>query len=748
MHPPMSLSTHPRRSAILLLVLVFLIGTPPSMPRAESESPVGLTGLDIRFDNTTYVLDLEKQSLQDNTFINGIGRDTTLIGDFVSATMSKRLLPSLEATAGIFANMPFGHDTVVSRVLPIARLTYTPHGVLIGDLLGVLGTLHTPHRQFLDGVFDNANRFVRPIEQGAQIAIESSYYQQDVFVNWQQAFHGSQLRRFDVGYAGKLRLGPVRLLGQAHWVRNGQALLKLDRPFDTRHNLVTAFGPELAFEPGRYLPVPAWWREIGVRFQWFNSLDEPNEVRGGPTVRGHGHELQAWVDLDGWRPRIGWWRGTNVLSQQGDPEYRATRFTELGLSKIIPLGPAASLEVGGQVRNMPDFITGQGSRWVNQEYFVFNWNMDSTRLPLLGDGDPPAVVDALNDRLSVHLDTLTYVYHVRFPGLAGIDGRPPAEPTFAGEYLSPVLRYTPFTRLSLSAGVFVGLPVGSTQPFQTAQPILAADWAIVPNALLIAGTLERNHPLLDAVFDDALLFRRPIEQGFQILVRHPVYRQDLYINWNQIETAIAAERFEIGYAGRLTLGVVGLNLQVLWDHQGGAQFSEARSLRPDGLRNRPTVNNFVVGVGPDLLLRPGEHWPAVSWFREIQVLAMYLEDENQPTDITQPTTRGRGYYLAAGLDLAGWRPYVTFWRGENYVTSRGDPAYVADHFTEYGLLKDVVLADGLTLRLGGLARTIRGRLTHTAYALLNWSWDANPWRGYCHRPTLLHAAEPQCGLRP
>ncbi len=746
------------RLVVLLLPLTIHV---PVAEAAEPGPRSGLQALDLRLEATTFVLDLEKQGLQDNTFTDGLGRDTTLIGDLVNVTVSRRLASSLKTTVGVFANLPFGHDTVVSRVRPIARLTYTP----AEWVEGIAGTLKVPHRDFLDGVFDDANRFLRPIEQGLQVVADSPAYRQDLFVNWEQAFGGSQPRRFDVGYAGQLRAGPFRFNGQMHWVQNGQALLKLDRSFTTQRNIVTALGPELVIEPGRYANLPGWWREAGVRATYLTSSDEPQDPQGRPTcgflggsvpchglIRGRGYELQVWLDLDGWRPRVGFWRGDGFTSQQGDPEYKAKHFTEVGLSKLIPLGEDGSLEFGTQVRKMPNFVVGEGSKWVNQHRFVLNWNFDTARTPLFG-GMPNLLAQGQDEAahparspLSARLDTLTYVYTVQFPGIRTLRGQPISEPAYAGEYLSPVLRYSPSPWLKLDAGVFAGLPVGSTQPFHTVQPILAAELEVLPQVSLVAGTLYRNHPFLDAIFNDAMLFTRPIEQGFQLLVNRPAYQQDFFINWSQLETSLKPERFDIGYAGRIGRDGLALNAQLYWDHAGGAQFSEARSLRPDGNRSRSTFNNFQAAVGPDLTVQPAEHWPALSWLREVGVMALYLVDENQPVERSQPVTRGRGYLLATGVDVSGWRAYVNFWRGENFIMSNGDPAYLAGNFTEYGLLKDVVIAEGFTVRVGGLARTITGQITHTEYVLLNWAWDRAPWRGYCLRPTLLHPHEKQCGL--
>lgn len=745
--------SHTPLGAGLLIALTLLI--PLDLLRAEDPAPTATPHvLDMRFSTTTFVLNLEKQGLEDNTFTNGLGRDTTLIGNLVQATLYRRLLPTLEAEIGVFANMPFGHDHEISQVRPIMRLTYQPSE----QITAVAGTIRTPHRDFHDAVFDNGNRFLRPLEQGAQMLVDSTHYRQDLFINWEQAFRGSAPNRYDVGYAGQLKFGPLHLNGQAHWVRNGQALFKLDRPFRTGDNLVVAAGPELVLEPSRHFPALSWWNQLGIRFTYLTSYNQPEA--GIEATRGRGYELHTWLDLAGWRPYVSFWKGRNFLSQQGDPEFRASNFPEFGLSKTVWLGDRASIEFGAQVRRIRAFYTEDSInyftrdtfKWVNQEYLVFNWNWDTNHADLIGDvwasisTRSQNSLDARSERrFSMKLDALTYVYNVAYSGVRQINGLPVENYTFAGQYLAPVLQYKVNPQLTLSAGVFAGLPVAETQRFHTVQPILSAEYEMIPDVHLVAGTLRRNHPFVDALFNDAMIFARPIEQGLQLLVNREHYQQDLFINWNQIETFQQAERFDVGYAGRASAGFVSLNGQVYWSHSGGAQYSEARTFFGPGIpRDRPAGNNFLTAFGPQFTFQPRQYWSQLSWFREIDVMALYLTSQNEPTQSGSPIVRGRGYQLTAGVDLEGWRPYVTIWRGEHFVTERGDPAYYAGDFTEFGLVKDFVLPAGFSLRLGGFGRTIDRRITHTGYALLNWSWDRSPWQGFCQRPTLLHRTESSC----
>ena len=738
----------------LLLALLYL-NVHDVLRAEESASPTTSHVVDMRFSTTTFLLNLEKQGLEDNTFTNGLGRDTTLIGNLINATLYKRLLPSLEAEIGVFANMPFGHDHEISQVRPVVRLTYQP----VEQITAVAGTIRTPHRDFHDAVFDNGNRFLRPIEQGAQMLVDSTHYQQDLFINWEQAFRGSAPNRYDVGYAGQLKFGPLHFNGQAHWVRNGQALFKLDRSFSTRDNLVVATGPELVLEPSRWFASTAWWHQIGISFTYLTSYNQADN--GSDASRGRGYELRTWLDLAGWRPYLAFWKGRNFLSQQGDPEFRASNFPEFGLSKTIRLGKRASIEFGAQARRIRAFFTEDGLnymnrdtfKWVNQEYLVFNWDWDTNHADLIGDvwASLSRPFDDRQDapserRFTAKLDTLTYVYSISYHGVRQIGGIPVSNHTFAGQYLSPVLQYRVSPQLTLDAGLFAGLPVGDTQSFHTVQPILSAQYEMVPDVRLVAGTLHRNHPFVDALFNDATLFSRPVEQGFQLLVDRKHYQQDLFINWNQIETYQKAERFDVGYAGRVAAGPFALNGQVYWTHFGGAQYSEARTFFGPGLpRDRPAGNNFLTAFGPQFTWQPKQYWPQLSWFREIDVMALYLTSQNEPTQSSSPIVRGRGYQLTAGVNLDGWRPYITLWRGEHFVTERGDPAYYAGDFTEFGLFKDFILPAGFSLRLGGFGRTIERHLTHTEYALLNWSWDQTPWRGFCQRPTLLHRSESSCG---
>ena len=197
-----------------------------------------LDDLDLRLETTTFMLNLEKQGLEDNTFTNGLGRDTTLIGNLVN--VYKRLLPSLEPDSVCSPTCRSAMTRKSPKSGRFLRLTYQP----TEQVTAVIGTLAGATSGFPRcRVTTTATASCGRSSRGLKSSGFESIYRQDLFINWEQAFVARRPIDIDVGYAGQLRFGSLRFNGQAHWVHNGQALFKLDRSFNTRDNLVVAAGP-------------------------------------------------------------------------------------------------------------------------------------------------------------------------------------------------------------------------------------------------------------------------------------------------------------------------------------------------------------------------------------------------------------------------------------------------------------------------------------------------------------------------
>ncbi|MFO0732672.1 MAG: hypothetical protein U0361_17175 [Nitrospiraceae bacterium] len=249
----------------------------------------------------------------------------------------------------------------------------------------------------------------------------------------------------------------------------------------------------------------------------------------------------SWRDGGLW---ISFWKG-RTLSLQGDPEYRSSNFPEVGPSKTFWLTNRASLEFGTQTRRIRAFFTEDGHtylnrdtfKWVNQEYLVFNWNWDTNHADLAGDvwaslSQPfvEAQSPAGERRFSALFDLadacLQHCVLRTAPGRTACRHESDLRRTVSCP--SPALYAD--SRLDARCRCLRRAAGRGHQHFHTAQPILAAEYTFLPGATMVAGTIHRNHPFVDALFNDAMLFSRPVEQGFQMLVDREHYQQDLFIN--------------------------------------------------------------------------------------------------------------------------------------------------------------------------------------------------------------------------
>ena len=134
----------------------------------------------------------------------------------------------------------------------------------------------------------------------------------------------------------------------------------------------------------------------------------------------------------------------------------------------------------------------------------------------------------------------------------------------------------PSSKLNLDIGIFAGLPVGDTQRFHTVQPILSAEYEFIPEVFLSPARINATtHSSMRSLM--TRVFSRPVEQGFQLLVDREHYQQDLFMDWNQIETFQKAEQFDVGYAGRVSAGLFSLTARSIGSTPAGRSTPKFRT---------------------------------------------------------------------------------------------------------------------------------------------------------------------------
>ncbi len=348
----------------------------------RSPEPSTPPRLSVEVANTTYVYNVESQStfikrpyncqgfycFRGEQEVNGF----TAIGDFTSLQLRYAVSSTVSLYGGVFFAIPFGGADTVRQIRPVLTLNYQPtEGV---NLLA--GTIQ-PRHPFHDAVFDDLRYFVRPVEQGVQFLVNQRYYQQDLFFNWYQENTYQNNERFDIGYAGKLKWGPLRLNAQLHWDHAGGEIPFPDfRTISAQNNLVWAGGPELAFQSP--FGQDGVLREIGAALTMFGDRDEPNQRTPTLTSKGHAHEIRGWVNLGGYRVTASRWKSNNFVTSAGDIFYGVEKMTEVTFAKFFDLNQFASIEVGGWLRfiDQKSVASSSGGAPANSFYAAFHWNFD------------------------------------------------------------------------------------------------------------------------------------------------------------------------------------------------------------------------------------------------------------------------------------------------------------------------------------------------------------------------------------
>lgn len=351
-------------------------------PPYRSPDPAAPPRLSVEIANTTYLYNVESQGtfikrpyncqgyycFRNEQEVNGF----TAIGDFTSLQLRYAVSSTVSLYGGVFFAIPFGGANTISQVRPIITLNYQPvEGINI-----LAGTLQ-PRHPFHDAVFDDLRYFVRPVEQGLQFLVNQKYYQQDFFFNWYQENTRENNERFDIGYAGKLTLGPVRLNAQLHWDHGGGEIPFPDyRTISAQNNIVWAGGPEVAF----LSPMGSGGliREIGAAVTFLGDRDEPNQRTPALTSKGHAHEIRGWVNLGGFRLSAARWKSSNFVTSTGDIFYGVEKMTEVNFVKFFDLNQFAAIELGGWVRfiDRKSADSSYGGTPANSFYAAFHWNFD------------------------------------------------------------------------------------------------------------------------------------------------------------------------------------------------------------------------------------------------------------------------------------------------------------------------------------------------------------------------------------
>jgi hypothetical protein len=282
--------------------------------------------------------------------------------------------------------------------------------------------------------------------------------------------------------------------------------------------------------------------------------------------------------------------------------------------------------------------------------------------------------------------------------------------TLIGNLSKAFFQYKIKKDLLIEAGVLWNFEFGEDNVPDEVDPIIALHYAFAEDWLLTAGTIDRNHPLHDAFFNDNLRYIEPIEQGFQIKGNSQHIRQDLWLSWEERETATQREKFSIGNVTQLKAAGFMLEGQIYWVHLGGQ-----RNTGPGAF------NNLSLGAGGGYTYRPDPASDSLRWLNELGFTIHYLQNSDDPPALPKVDDSGMAYRAF----ITVWDTYIYYqhWRGGSLnfnsprgdVTmpgiplAKGDPLYRARIYDEVGLIKTWQLADEVIATVDLRAQFTLGR---------------------------------------
>ncbi len=229
--------------------------------------------------------------------------------------------------------------------------------------------------------------------------------------------------------------------------------------------------------------------------------------------------------------------------------------------------------------------------------------------------------------------------------------------------------------VTLRGGVFGDHRFGDDTNFEIVRPVLALhlqnDEARFVIGSIESGTQEVGlgpdrqgpHGLLPPLQRESLAFSRPDEAGLQLTVTKPRFRQETWINWQQLNTALSRETFDAGLNGRLRVPAprpVWFSYQYHIVHQGGQLFDSG-----------PVGDSWSGGPGFVVELPRG---PFDAQTAEIHGLVARDVPNRAALDQTD-TGFGFGLFTRYAVEKSGWRAHLIGWRARDFIKGEGDENY-------------------------------------------------------------------------
>jgi hypothetical protein len=273
--------------------------------------------------------------------------------------------------------------------------------------------------------------------------------------------------------------------------------------------------------------------------------------------------------------------------------------------------------------------------------------------------------------------------------------------------------------VEVRAGVFGNERFGSENSFDLVRPVLALRVG-TPRTRFVFGTLETVrdvgegpdrlslHGLLPPLQVETLAFTRPQETGVQWLLATERITNDLWFDYQKLNTPEHREVLDAGTAGRVRVaGPFSAGLQVHVVHHGGQLYDVG-----------PVSDSWGFALG-------GIYTPKVAFLDEAEAELWGLASQDKP-DRERPelTSDGRAAFLRLAAKKAGFRAHLIVWRARDFAKEEGDPNYLSRgedgvfhpgtrNYAELGLSKAFRPAAGVVLDASARLHMVESKIEYS-----------------------------------
>ena len=274
-------------------------------------------------------------------------------------------------------------------------------------------------------------------------------------------------------------------------------------------------------------------------------------------------------------------------------------------------------------------------------------------------------------------------------------------------------------QVTVRAGVFGNHAIGDEAAFRTVRPVIALHLRS-GHSRFIFGSLDTArygatgpdqggpHELLPPLQRETLAFTRPNEAGLQWFFDSDRVEQEIWLNWQQLNTEMHREAFDGGLRGELALFTdvrlpISLSYQFHLVHHGGQLFDSG-----------PVGDSWAGGPGFVVRLPNGPFDK-----QTVEIHGLVARDVPNRAALENAET-GFGLFTRWAAEKAGWRSHFIAWRSRDFVKEESDNHYGARrgdgrltrlrHYFEAGLTRILQPADEVGVALS--ARIHRGATFH------------------------------------